>query len=1054
MRDADVRMQKNKLIILFTVVFAAGAVSFAVEGEVSQQKAQPFAGQDLQLSGREVISYQSDSGEHILVFQGRFSMSIGANQFFSDSAVIWVKGATTEFLGESRIDYKVKAYLEGSVSVKKGKSAKTTDLSQTVVEDSRSMVVRFDVSGEVFVTADKRENSDPRGLELYKKAEAAIVQGGPKFVVQAEAKVPELPKEEIQGEGPPKEVVAVPPEPKKEIVAASPNSEKERLPAPEKPQQPGLLEMMFGGGEVKPVKPAEAVAETEVKGPRFVYPVSIAPAGKIEPKMERTKGPDETDIMTVTGRFYVWQKRDEAGGLLELEADNAVIFYSGAALSGKEKTKEEEVLTEGGVQAIYMSGDVVMTEGQRTIRADEMYYDFQDKKAIAVNAVVRNFDVERDIPIYVRAVKLRRIAEDKFSAENAMVTSSEFYLPQISLTASSVLITDTTAIDAQKGQVSKNSYDAEMHDVRMKVGEQTVFYWPYMRANLERPDIPIKSIRTGSDKTWGTFVETRWYLARLLGLQEPEGTDSTYALDYYGKRGTGTGAEINYKAENYFGKLIGYVIRDSGNDNLGRTQSDVAPPNELRGRFLSQHRQFLPYNWQLTTEVSYASDKNFIQSYYRSEYNVGNEQETLVHLKRIQDNWGLSFLGKARLSNFEDKLEELPTVEFHWTGQSFLDDKLTFYSDNQISRFRQLYASTRATTLPQEFYTFASTRNEVDMPMRIGKVKVVPFAAGTVAHDGGLGFHTDIDGSPASSKDNVWIGEGGVRMSLQPYWKVYPDVKSQLWDLNQLRHIVSPYFVAVGYTQSDSVVEQRDTASAGISQRLQTKRGTGDKMETVDWMRLDTDITWVNHPSDTSAGPEQFIWNKPFIPLTNPFENPLDPNAQDRRNNNAFGPSRNSFCADYIWRISDTTALLSDMNFDIKSGVIQQFDIGFSRLCWPNLSYYVGTRYLRQFNSTLEKNYGADLEKGSNMFTFAATYEIDPRYTVVFSQEFDLEYGKTVRSNMSLIRRYHRVCWALTYSADASLNSNAIVFSIWPQGVPQLGSGRRNYAGLTGPEGY
>jgi hypothetical protein len=1046
MRDADVRMRKNKLIILVTVVFAAGAVSFAVEGEVSQQRAQAFAGQDLQLSGREVISYQSDSGEHILVFQGVFSMLVGANQFFSDSAVVWVKGATTEFLGESRIDYKVKAYLEGSVSVKKGKSAKTTDLNQTVVEDSGSMVVQFDVSGEVFVTAEKREIADPRGLELYKKAEAAIVPGGPKFVVQAEARVPELPKEEIRRERPPKkEVAAVPSKPKKEIVAAFPKAEKERLPAPEKPQQQGLLEMMFGRGERKPVKPVEAVAKTEVKRPRFVYPVNIAPAGEVEPKIERTTAPDGTDVATVVGRFYVWQKKDEAGGLLELEADNAVIFYSGAALSGKEKAKEEEVLTEGGVQAIYMSGDVVMTEGQRTIRADEMYYDFQDKKALAVNAVVRNFDVERGIPIYVRAVKLRRIAEDKFSAENAMLTSSEFYLPQISLTASSVVITDTTAIDAQKGRVSRDSYDIQMRDVRFKSGERTLFYWPCMRANFERPDVPIKSIHTGYDRTWGALVETRWYLARLLGLREPEGTDSTYALDYYGKRGIGTGAEIDYTRENYFGKLLGYVIRDSGEDDLGRIDSrrDLQPPHELRGRFLWQHRQFLPYNWQLTTEVSYSSDEHFIESYYRSEFNVGNEQETVVHLKRIQDNWGLSFLGKARINDFEDKLEELPTVEFHWTGQSFLDDKLTFYSDSQISRFRQRYGSKNPTTLPQEFFTFASTRNEVDMPMRIGKVKVVPFAAGTLAHDDGQGFHTDIDGSPASSKDNVWIGEGGVRASLQPYWKVYPNVKSQLWDLNQLRHIVSPYLVAVDYTQSDSVAEQRDTVSAGVSQRLQTKRGTGDKIETVDWMRLDTDITWVNNQGDTTAGPDRFIWNRPFIPLVDPF----DPNSRDRRGSNVFGPSRNSFCADYMWRISDTTVLLSDMNFDIKSGVVQQFDIGFSRLCWPNLSYYVGSRYLRRFDNGLG-------EKGSNMFTFAATYEIDPRYTVVFSQQFDFDYGKAIRSDISLIRRYHRVYWSLTYSADESLKSNAIVFSVWPQGIPGLGFGQRNYTNLTGPGGY
>jgi hypothetical protein len=1005
-------------------------------------------GQDLQMSGREVISYRSDSGEHILVFQGVFSMSIGANQFRSDNAVIWVKGVTAEFLGESRVEYKVKAYLEGKVSVKKGESSKTTDLSHAVVEDSKSMAVQFDVSGEVFVTADKRENADPRGLELYKRAEAVIVPSGPKFVVQPEAIVPELPKEEIHQERPSKqELTAVPTKPKKEaaVVAPAVAEEGQVSAASEKPKQPGLLEMMFGGGGEKAAKPAETVAETKAKGPRFRYPVNIAPAGEVKPKIERTTVPDGTDIATVEGRFYVWQKQDEAGGLLELEADNAVIFYSGAALSGEDKVEEGEALAGSGVRAIYMSGDVVMTEGQRTVRADEMYYDFQDKKAIAVNAVMRNFDVERGIPIYVRAVKLRRIAEDKFSAENAVLTSSEFYLPQISLTASSVLITDTTAIDAQQGQVSKSSYDAQMRDVRLKYGERTLFYWPYMRANFERPDVPLKSIRTGSDGTWGTFVETRWYLARLLGLQEPEGTDSTYSLDYYSKRGVGTGAEINYKTDDYFGKLLGYVIEDHGEDNLGRIDSlrDLKPPNELRGRFLWRNRVFLPDKWQLTTEVSYSSDEHFLESYYRREFYLDNEQETIVHLKRIQDNWGISILGKIRINNFEDKLEELPTVEFHWTGQSFLDDKLTFYSDSQISRLRQRYASTNPTTLPQEFFTFGSTRDEVDMPMKIGKVKVVPFAAGTLAHDDGQGFHTDIDGETVGRKDNIWIGEGGVRASLQPYWKVYPNVQSRLWDVNQLRHIISPYLVAVDYTASSSVAEQRDTVDVGISQRLQTKRGTGDKMETVDWMRLDTDITWVDHQGDKTAGPDRFIWNKPFIPLFNPF----DPNSRDRRGSNVFGPSRDSFCADYMWRISDTTALLSDMDFDIKSEVVQQFDVGFSRLCWPNLSYYIGTRYLRWFNNGLG-------QKGSNMFTFAVTYEIDPRYTLVVSQQTDFASGKTVCSDISLIRRYHRMYWSLTYSADESIKSHAVMFSIWPQGVPQLGFGNRRYTSLTGSEGY
>jgi hypothetical protein len=746
----------------------------------------------------------------------------------------------------------------------------------------------------------------------------------------------------------------------------------------------------------------------------------------------------------VIGRFYLYKKQDEKGGLLELQADNAVIFLSGQQQpAGDRKSGTEDILS--GAQAIYMSGDIVMTNGQRTIRADEIYYDFQRKKAIAINAVMRNFDTREGIPIYLRAAKLRQIAENEFAADDVTLTTSEFYLPQISFNASNITITDTTTTDEQQGGVSKNSFDAKMHDVRLKMYDKTIFKWPFVRSNLQRPDLPIKSVRLGNDSIWGTLVETRWYLARLLGLHEPEGTESTLALDYYSKRGFGGGIETEYTGENYFGKMLGYVIHDSGEDRLGRIRKNLEPERKLRGRFGWQHRQFLPYNWQLTTETGYMSDKNFLESFYRSEFNVGKEQETLVHAKRIEDNWGLSFLGKARINDFVNTLEELPSAEFHWTGQSFFDDKLTFYSDTQASRLRQRYTSSYIDPGSEQFFSFATTRNEIDMPMTIGKAKIVPFVAGTVAYEDGLGFYRELNGGMAREQKNVWFGETGIRASTQPYWKVYPNVKSQLWDLNQMRHLIKPYLTAVAYTQNESVIEQRDTLNVGISQRLQTKRGLGDKQRNVDWMRLDMDVTWVNNSGDDSAGADKFIWNRPFIPPINTFSQVIP--QQDRRGTDLFGPRRNYFGADYSWLLSDTTAVLSDMNYDMQSGVVQQFNVGFSHLRWPNLQYYIGSRYLRR----LDNGYG---EYGSNAFTFAVTYVLDPRYTVVYSQQIDFDFGEIVRSDITLIRQYHRLYWGLTFSADESLDRQSIIFSLWPQGVPGLAIGERRYIGLGGSAGY
>ena len=178
---------------LFSVILLVLLPSVAFSG-IKDDKAQVFVGQDLHLAGSGLVSYQPSSGEHILVLTGEFSMSIGANEFSSDKAVVWLESQVTRFRGRVRVDYKAKAYLTGNVSTQKGKQVLTVNLSRTMVENGQSMIVRFDVTGEIFVRAEKREVRDPRGQELYQKAIAALRPGvvRPEFVVATEAKAPEM----------------------------------------------------------------------------------------------------------------------------------------------------------------------------------------------------------------------------------------------------------------------------------------------------------------------------------------------------------------------------------------------------------------------------------------------------------------------------------------------------------------------------------------------------------------------------------------------------------------------------------------------------------------------------------------------------------------------------------------------------------------------------------------------------------------------------------------------------------------------------------------------
>jgi len=54
---------------------------------------------------------------------------------------------------------------------------------------------------------------------------------------------------------------------------------------------------------------------------------------------------------------------------------------------------------------------------------------------------------------------------------------------------------------------------------------------------------------------------------------------------------------------------------------------------------------------------------------YRSAFYNDKGQETLVQLKRLKDNWAFSILGKIRINDFENTIDELPTAAAIARGQ-------------------------------------------------------------------------------------------------------------------------------------------------------------------------------------------------------------------------------------------------------------------------------------------------------------------------------------------------------------------------------------------------
>ena len=122
------------------------------------------------------------------------------------------------------------------------------------------------------------------------------------------------------------------------------------------------------------------------------------------------------ELITIIGRIYIWweqptEKKAEPLELREVEADSIVLWRKATGAEPPAGTDLSATQLQGGSE-IYVAGNVVFRQGQRTIYADDFYYDLQHKRGTARNVVLKSFDPTRDVPIYVRAKELRQTARE------------------------------------------------------------------------------------------------------------------------------------------------------------------------------------------------------------------------------------------------------------------------------------------------------------------------------------------------------------------------------------------------------------------------------------------------------------------------------------------------------------------------------------------------------------------------------------------------------------------------------------------------------------------
>jgi len=768
-------------------------------------------------------------------------------------------------------------------------------------------------------------------------------------------------------------------------------------------------------------------------------------------RADKTQGPDLIDgrrVIFTTGNVYAYRGKPGTDKYLELRADAGVVFLPPAGQgdeahdavppaagdvakeavpreSGQDRDiadLEAAFLTDGGegqVEGVYLEGDIVLMRGLHMIRANRLYYDFLADRALILDAVIRTWVPERDMPLYIRAAEIRQLSEREYAADKAVITTSEFHTPHYHIGVEKIELTDRTPATFAGERIAPRSGLFRLRGATFNINNIPIAYWPEIRGEISEGETSIKGIRLGYSDDFGVEVETRWQLFNVLGLATPDGFDSTFRLDYFSERGPAAGVDLEYNRDDYFGTFLGYVINDEGEDNLGGRLSSVEPDTELRGRVLIRHRHYLPDDWQLTLETSYISDRTFLEEYYEGEFDRGKDQETLLYLKKQRDNWAFTSHLQWRILDFFTQTERLPDFSFRLLGEPLVDD-VTWYSENRAGWVR--YRAEEPEGLKRLFgihddssgtVARADSRQEVEWPIDVGQVRLVPFASVR---------GSAWDDSPQAGGVARVFGTYGVRGSMY-LWRVYEDIRSDFWDIDGIRHVIKPDIVAwASHTNRDSHelfafdedvegIDEVDGVTVGVRQRWQTKRGQGDRRRAVDLVTWDLEVGLFNNAESDEITNGYTSFTRPENSISQNYVNSL-----------------------LIWRINDATALVSDANFDINDGELDVFNASLVVDRTPRLSYLLGYRFIEESNS--------------NLLGFGANYKISEKYAVAVREEFDMARGRTADFTVGLVRKFPRWFVILAFDLDEGEDDIGLTMSLVPEGLPRAALGSRRFTGL------
>lgn len=642
-------------------------------------------------------------------------------------------------------------------------------------------------------------------------------------------------------------------------------------------------------------------------------------------------------------------------------SDGAVIAYGNVMLrSGKLELKTDHMVFYQSRMEVYAEGNIIMSENNRVLYADKIYYNFKTGSGIVSDARVITYspwEVSTSIASGWRvfctkpgdyswslfANKLYKYGNSMFLGESATSSPSGFGKPLFK-------------IRSKKIRFMPNHKAASTHNV-IFAGPIPVFYFPYLVKDLSGR-WPWINIALGQTKEWKQYVFAK------VGYKIRKHSELLIDLDYRRRQGMAGGIGLNYSLDGPLkggrGTIRSYYIDEREKGERGLEYAKLAADNDVEGRerykIEFQHTQ--PFNfskrfvatrdWTLNAEIYKYSDKYFRAEYFEQEALTARRENNLTLMKSTLHT-DFELLTQFRVNRWLSETNYLPEARFRVLSWPIKESGFYYSSATQTGFIKYMYDESLERDDVDSWR--AHTEQTISYLARLGTaLKLEPYVGGEFTF-----YENTLDETDDSLRDAFLYGAELSSRIMGLFEK-----KSTFWDLNKLRHVITPGIRFTGRTRPNikpAELFQFDTIDAHDKSNMVT--------------------VFLRNNFYTKRGNDKHI--SEFASVEIQFNGYPDSEEAERLNDGHFLGEIGLY-----WRLRprDFMTFAGDVRFDPQAHDPRVINFGFTLEPTKQWSLFLGHRY---FRTDQEDALVDDSSESSLKFT----YRINERWAIRISGNYE-----------------------------------------------------------------